>query len=273
MRVHRETINQDFANWLDIMFYDTTFYGRITLSSKISQVSDLKLFIEFVFSTSLLTNAHCNFDSFNDRAILVMHNETITRLNDLILQSLQGRLHSLEFVDFVKDETQQDCLSSEFLRTLESASLSSSRLSLKVGAPVMLLRNMYPKQGLCNDTRLIVTRVSRTVLEGKILGGSMNDKTRLIPRISLCSTKEELPWILRRKQFSVRLCFVIIVNKAQDQSLNTIGVDLRSSAFTHDQLYVTLSRVTNVIRLTILLTERGDEKTENIVYPEVLLRI
>jgi hypothetical protein len=174
------------------MFYDKIFYDHILLSSKITQMFDLKIFVESMFSTNLLTNAHCNFDSFNDRAILVMHNEIITQLNNLILQSLRSVLHTLEFVNFVEDDIQQNYLSSEFLRTLESTSLSSSRLSLKVDALVMLLRNMYLKHELCNDSCLVVARISRIVLEEKILENSMNDETRLISRISLCSTKEEL---------------------------------------------------------------------------------
>jgi ATP-dependent exoDNAse (exonuclease V) alpha subunit len=102
------------------------------------------------------------------------------------------------------------------------------------------------------------------------LGGELDGEIRLISRIDLFSTEGELSWIVRRKQFSVRLCFVITVNKTQGQSLNTVGVDLRMSAFSHEQLYVTLSRVTDVSRLCVLLSQ--NKKTENIVYPKVLLR-
>ena len=62
------------------------------------------------------------------------------------------------------------------------------------------------------------------------------------------------------------------VNKSQGQSLTTTGVDLRTPAFTHGQLYVALSRVTSLHGLTVLFPEAdSQEKTENIVYPEVLL--
>lgn len=62
------------------------------------------------------------------------------------------------------------------------------------------------------------------------------------------------------------------VNKSQGQSLKTVGVDLLTSAFTHGQLYVALSRVTTLQRITILMAENSDGKTINSVYPEVLLR-
>ena len=62
------------------------------------------------------------------------------------------------------------------------------------------------------------------------------------------------------------------VNKSQGQSLTTVGVDLRTSAFTHGQLYVALSRVTSLDGLTLLFSEGNLEgTTNNVVYPEILL--
>lgn len=57
----------------------------------------------------------------------------------------------------------------------------------------------------------------------------------------------------------------------QSQSLRFISVDLHSSAFTHDQLYVALFRAVDLTNVTVLLTENDNEKTENIVYSEILL--
>ena len=81
----------------------------------------------------------------------------------------------------------------------------------------------------------------------------------------------ELPFILTRKQFPVRLCFAMTINKAQGQSLQNVEIDLRYEVFTHGQLYVALSRATSGRRIKILLPEDADFKTLNVVYPEVLL--
>ena len=130
----------------------------------------------------------------------------------------------------------------------------------------MLLRNLNPVVGLCNGTRLVVRKLGRRVLECEIMGGSFAGRIHLIPRITL--TNDEFGFKLSRKQFPVRLAFGMTINKSQGQSLNYVGLDLRSPAFSHGQLYVAMSRVTNVANLSVLTN--ADGKTTNVVYPEVL---
>jgi ATP-dependent DNA helicase PIF1 len=48
-------------------------------------------------------------------------------------------------------------------------------------------------------------------------------------------------------------------------------VDFRRPCFTHGQLYVALSRVTDVSRLSVLLNNASNNCTDNVVYPEALL--
>ena len=103
----------------------------------------------------------------------------------------------------------------ELLQTFNPSSLPPSKLRLKVGAPVILLRNLYPKQGLCNGTRMVVTHIGRRCVEARILGGTFNGEVRLIPRIKLTSIEGELPYIVSRRQFPLRLCFNITINKSQ----------------------------------------------------------
>ena len=176
----------------------------------------------------------------------------------------------------VEDSTAQDVPPAEVLQAFEPPSLPPSRLLLKVGAPIMLLRNLYPKEGLCNGTRLTVSRISPRIIEARILSGDLAGELRLIPRIKLTSTEGELPFVVSRLQFPVRLSFAITVNKSQGQSLSVVGVDLRHPVFTHGQLYVAMSRVTTVAGLSVLLPPGsglpGTARTaRNIVYPEVLL--
>jgi ATP-dependent DNA helicase PIF1 len=48
----------------------------------------------------------------------------------------------------------------------------------------MLLRNLDQKLGLCNETRLIITRMEKCVLEGKIISWShIGDKVFILKLI------------------------------------------------------------------------------------------
>jgi Helicase len=101
------------------------------------------------------------------------------------------------------------------------------------------------------------------------LTGDYEGDEHLIPRLELSTLDGDLPWILSHRQFPIRPCFAITVNKSQGQSLDVVGVDLQTSAFAHGQLYVVLSRCTDVNRLTISLPE-GVDTTLNVAWPEVL---
>ena len=134
------------------------------------------------------------------------------------------------------------------------------RLSLKKYTSIMLLRNLDPPGGLCNGTRLIVRDFTNRVIDGEIATGVHKGKRVFIPRIILTSSEFELPFILRRKQFPVRMAYCITINKGQGQSLKTVGIFLPSpeAIFSHGQLYVALSRVTNPRGLKILVSRNTD---------------
>ena len=142
---------------------------------------------------------------------------------------------------------------------------------MKLGCPLILLRNLDPGKGLCNGTRMILLNAYRNILEVMIMGGDHHGEKAFIPRITLKPSSREYPFVLKRRQFPVRLSFAMTINKAQGQSLKYVGVHLITPVFCHGQLYVALSRATSSQRLLILLPQSTDTKTTNIVYPEVLL--
>jgi ATP-dependent DNA helicase PIF1 len=56
----------------------------------------------------------------------------------------------------------------ELLNSLKPSGMPLIKLILKVGAHIMLLRNLDIKNGLSNGTRLIVTNIGKRVLEAVI---------------------------------------------------------------------------------------------------------
>ena len=275
MRVRQGMLNEQFASFLLAMSYTPAMYGRLELPSYIRHESDLDAFCEQVFPKDLCRTAATDANAFANRAILALRNDTVEEFNTLLLQHIPGEeasYHAVNSADLNEAEEGVHQLPAEYLQTLNSAGIPPSHLRLKIGAPVILLRNLNPRNGLCNGTRLTITKLYKALLEAQIIGGQFHGQLRLIPRIKVSTTEGELPFILSRKQFPLRLCFAMTVNKAQGQSLDVVGIDLRSPPFSHGQLYVALSRVTDVNRLTLLSLQDGRCFTQNIVYPEVLLR-
>ena len=81
-----------------------------------------------------------------------------------------------------------------------------------------------------------------------------------------------MPYHLHRLQFPVCLAFAMTINKAQGQSFNTVGVDLRNPTFTHGQLYVALSRAHSAATVKCIVeSENKEQETTNIVFKEVVI--
>jgi ATP-dependent exoDNAse (exonuclease V) alpha subunit len=206
------------------------------------------------------------------RAILAPRNSEVDALNDKVLDKIPGEIKEYPAVDSAfQDGTKYDAIPQEDLAGLNLPGFPLSQLKLKIGASIMLLRNLDPAEGLCNGTRMIVTAMRERVIEATIAAGPFAGKRVFIPRVTLDSNPTAgLPFTLRRRQFPVRLAFAITINKAQGQSLQVVGLELRSEVFSHGQLYVALSRATDYRHVHILL---GNEYhlTTNIVYKELLV--
>jgi hypothetical protein len=272
MRLQGGGINAEFAAWLGRMSYDPDLQGSIELLSLIQRAWSEADLCERVFPAATLANIDANSDFFASRAILAIRNADLTEINATLMGRLPNEAETLYSVDAADtDDTGEghEEFTREFLQSIDLPGLPPSILQLKVGAPIMLLRNLRPQEGLCNGTRLVVKKITKHIVHARILTGDYKGNECLIPRIVLFTLECDLPFILSRRQFPVRPCFAMTVNKSQGQSLETVGIDLRNPAFSHGQLYVALSRVMDVRRLTVLLPD-DRLTTDNIVFPEVL---
>jgi ATP-dependent DNA helicase PIF1 len=91
----------------------------------------------------------------------------------------------------------------EILNTLQFNGIANHKLELKVGVPILLLRNLNHSIGLCNGTRLIVKRLGQCVIEVEIITRNNVDKCVFIPRIIMSPSRTDWPFILHRRQFPV----------------------------------------------------------------------
>ena len=260
------------SRWIGKTSYDPHMYGQIRLPNYVKCYQSERDFIEHIYPTAILRNPSANSHFFNDRAILCARNLEVEAINSLIAERVAGDTVTLLSED-KSDVPEGDPINSypiEYLHAQNTSGIPPHKLVLKVGMPVMLLRNINPDRGLCNGTRLKIHRIGQYVLLVSILGAVDESRLELIPRFTLSTLQGQLPFILTRKQFPIKVCFAMTINKSQGQSLKVVGVDLRTPVFTHGHLYVALSRSTSANGLTVLLPE-NKQSTENVVFPELLL--
>ena len=130
-------------------------------------------------------------DYITSRVILSMRNEWV----DMINTKMIGHLHGDEMVyhsfDCAVDDP-HNYYPEEFLNTLTPNGLPPHVLKLKIGCPIILLRNIDPTNGLCNGTRLIIRGFQKNTIDAKIVLGQHAGKWVFLPRIPLCPSNDEM---------------------------------------------------------------------------------
>ncbi|XP_061373673.1 uncharacterized protein LOC133316000, partial [Gastrolobium bilobum] len=164
-----DMVNFVYPNLLDNILDQTFFKERVILTPKLSDVAML-----------------------NEHLMSMIPVEERTFLSsDKILK--QGGTSSVE----------DDEITPEILNTLSCSGIPDNKLILKVKVPVMLLRNIDQSRGLCNDTRLLITKLGNHVVEAIVLTGSNIRK------------------------------IAMTINKSQGQSLSHVAIYLPKPIFTH----------------------------------------
>uniref|UniRef100_A0A8C5M2A9 ATP-dependent DNA helicase n=1 Tax=Leptobrachium leishanense TaxID=445787 RepID=A0A8C5M2A9_9ANUR len=222
-----------------------------------------------------------HISQFEKTAILCPKNCDVDNINEEVLSLLEGESRTYLSTDSIDDESQEDKdnYPIEFLNELTPSGMPVHKLKLKIGSIIMLLRNLNTKRGLCNGTRMIVTAMRQNLLIAKVLTPTSEPKNIFIPRIDLAPSNTKLPFVLRRRQFPVKLAFAMTINKSQGQTFDRVGIYLPDPVFSHGQLYVAFSRVKSSADVKIKLIDGREQGyllpgtdacfTKNVVFKEI----
>ncbi|KAK1368149.1 ATP-dependent DNA helicase [Heracleum sosnowskyi] len=112
----------------------------------------------------------------------------VHELNDMIMNMIPGDSRTYLSSDTVckasvgTDDNELLYLA-EFLHSLKINGVPNHDIKLKEGTPVMLLRNLNQTEGLCNGTRLLITRRGKWYIRADIIYGNNIGENVTIPRI------------------------------------------------------------------------------------------
>ena len=169
-----------------------------------------------------------------------------------------------------------------YLDTLRKSCNAADSLTLKVGAQVMLLKNLSTDRGLVNGSRGVVVSFQASPDEGhgldtpldwrRIRTGNEWPCVRFINGAQLICTPES--WSLEigsravatRTQVPLMLAWSLTMHKCQGMTLDRVSLHL-GSVFAHGQAYVALSRIRSLTSLSI--QDRFDANVIN-AHPKAL---
>ncbi|XP_072074046.1 uncharacterized protein [Arachis hypogaea] len=111
-------------------------------------------------------------EHIEDRAILALILQVVDEINQFMMSLNPTEAQTYYSSDKAcPTESNNDLLASihtpEFLNTIRCSGVPNHELTLKVGTPIMLLRNIDHSVGLCNGTRLVVTKLGKHIIEAR----------------------------------------------------------------------------------------------------------
>lgn len=188
-------------------------------------------------STCLLATARQKIESNGILATqLCSHTKDADSIN-------QSKLENLTSPEKIFESTDSDPY---LTKTLDSQLPVPHKLVLKVGAQVMLLKNINLSTGLVNGARGVVLRYSEgfPVVQFK-------NKTEYIAKPEKWIIKTPTGNMLQRKQVPLKLAWAFSIHKSQGLTLDCLEMSL-SKVFEAGQAYVALSRAQSLDSLRIL---------------------
>ncbi|AET01708.2 PIF1-like helicase [Medicago truncatula] len=222
---------------------------RLQIGSSCSDVNELKEFSDWILNVG---DGNIEDNNDGEAEIEILDDMLIKNSGDQISSiMIPGEKKTYLSVDSPSTHDENingpdQILTLEFLNTVKSSGLPNHELNLKVGVPIILLRNIDQPFRLCNGMRLIITQMRNFVLEAKIISRNSIGQNVYIPRLSLSPSPSDtkLPLTFQR------------------QSLKNVGIYLPKPIFSHGR--------DDGLKMLICDAEgRVSNKTNNVVYKEV----
>ena len=206
-------------------------------------------------------------DYFKDRCCMAPTNVEADVVNDALFSRLGDgcRRKIYNSVNFCYDSRFAQNFTPEVLAKMPCTGVAPHVLDLRVGAPVILLRNIEPPR-LCNGTRLVVVDLYEKMVAVRILTGPGCGDVVNIPAMMMKPT--DFPINFFRVQLPLKRAGCITINKSQGQTFRIAGVYLKQAPWSHGQFYVAMSRVGDPSNLYVFAP---GGVSANVVYREVLM--
>lgn len=195
-----------------------------------------------------LLNTRAETSADEDMAIVIAPtNDAVSVINQSMLDSLEEPLYVYE--------------SAVVGNIKESAFPVPAKLELKVGARVMMLKNdsnstsMKPEEGRrwANGTLGQVSKLTDDFIWVMINGVShqinRENWNKLQYEYDARSKRLKQRKVAELEQFPVKLSWAVTVHKSQGATYQSVGIDMADGMFAEGQMYVALSRCTDMNHL------------------------
>lgn len=169
---------------------------------------------------------------------LCSHTADSNLINQSKLNNLTGEERTFDAQDSDATHTKQ----------LDSQVLAPALLTLKIGAQVMLLKNINIADGLVNGARGIVIGYSNN---GGIPIVKFKNNKEYVAKPEKWIVKTPTGALLIRKQVPLKLAWAFSIHKSQGLTLDCVEMSL-SKVFEAGQAYVALSRAQSLQSIRIL---------------------
>ena len=178
---------------------------------------------------------------------------------------------------------EKDMFSHKILDTMNAPDAPPHTLKFRVGDLVFLTRNYSMKAKLTNNSKHEVIQIDarrHVIIVRALATGLLHVIHRINFHVEVKSKhRDVVNFTLLRRQFPLRLCYAMTIDKSQGQTLQRVGLDLREHAFSHGQIYVAYSRVMESKSILTLVEEENRSKSDpdsfltvNVVHKSLLLQ-